>query len=109
MDPYLVLSVMNVESHFKHSTVSSKGARGLMQLMPFNFREFGVDNSVEGNIKGGIMHLKRDFDRTNSITKTLVCYNAGCARLKNNVWKTIKETREYIPKVAKKYKILKAL
>lgn len=109
MDPYLVLAVMNVESHFKHSTVSTAGAKGLMQLMPFNFTEFGVNNSIEQNIKGGVLHLKRDYDKTNSIAKTLVCYNAGCERLKNNEWKNIKETREYIPKVIKNYKALKSL
>ncbi len=109
MDPYLVLAVMNTESNFNHSTISSAGAKGLMQLMPFNFREFRVDNSVSGNIKGGVLHLKRDFDKTNSIAKTLVCYNAGCGRLKNNEWRNIKETREYIPRVIKKYKILISL
>ena len=103
INPYLVLAVMNTESHFKHSTVSSAGARGLMQLMSFNFREFGVDNTIEGNIKGGVMHLKRDFNRTGDFVKTLVCYNAGCGRLANNAWKGIKETREYIPKVIKNY------
>ncbi len=104
INPYLVLAIMNVESHFRHSTVSKAGARGLMQLMPFNFREFGVNNSIEGNIKGGILHLKRDFEKQNKdIIKALVCYNAGCSKLKNNEWQKIKETREYIPKVLKKY------
>ena len=102
-NPYLVLAVMNTESHFNHSTVSSAGARGLMQLMPFNFREFGVDNSISGNIKGGVLHLKRDYEKTGSVSKMLVCYNAGCGRLANNAWKRIKETREYIPKVIQKY------
>ena len=109
INPYLVLAVMNTESYFNHSTVSSAGARGLMQLMPFNFKEFNVNNSIEGNIKGGILHLKRDYESTGSITKTLVCYNAGCSRLKNDKWKGIKETREYIPKVIKKYKKLVSL
>lgn len=109
INPYLVLAVMNTESHFNHSTVSSAGARGLMQLMPFNFREFNVNNSIEGNIKGGILHLKRDYESTESMTKTLVCYNAGCSRLKNGEWKGIKETREYIPKVIKKYRKLISL
>ena len=109
MDPYLVLAVMNVESNFNHSTISSAGAKGLMQLMPLNFTEFGVNNSIEQNIKGGVLHLKRDYDKTNSIAKTLVCYNAGCGRLKNNEWKNIKETKEYIPKVIKNYKALKSL
>ena len=102
-NPYLVLAVMNTESHFNHSTVSSAGAKGLMQLMPFNFREFGVDNSISGNIKGGVLHLKRDYEKTGSVSKMLVCYNAGCGRLANNAWKGIKETREYIPKVIQKY------
>ena len=102
-NPYLVLAVMNTESHFNHSTVSSAGARGLMQLMPFNFKEFGVDNSISGNIKGGMLHLKRDYEKTGSVSKMLVCYNAGCGRLTNNAWKRIKETREYIPKVIQKY------
>ena len=102
-NPYLVLAVMNTESHFNHSTVSSAGARGLMQLMPFNFKEFGVDNSISGNIKGGVLHLKRDYEKTGSVSKMLVCYNAGCGRLANNAWKRIKETREYIPKVIQKY------
>ena len=105
-NPYIILAVMNIESHFNHNTVSKAGARGLMQLMPFNFKEFNVNNSVEGNILGGVLHLKRDFERTNNLAKTLICYNAGCGRLKNNEWKNIKETREYVPKVLKKYKEL---
>ena len=92
-NPYLVLAVMNTESHFNHSTVSSA----------FNFKEFGVDNSISGNIKGGVLHLKRDYEKTGSVSKMLVCYNAGCGRLTNNAWKRIKETREYIPKVIQKY------
>ena len=103
INPYLVLAVMNTESHFKHSTVSRAGAKGLMQLMSFNFKEFGVDNTIEGNIKGGVMHLKRDYNKTGDVVKTLVCYNAGCGRLANNVWKGIKETREYIPRVIENY------
>ena len=109
VDPVLVFSVMKTESHFRHSTVSSAGALGLMQLMPFNFKEFGVDNSISGNIKGGVLHLKRDYEKTGSISKMLVCYNAGCGRLANNAWKGIKETREYIPKVIQKYNKIKNL
>ena len=98
-DPILVFSVMKTESNFRHSTESTAGAKGLMQLMPVNFEEFKVDNSVKGNIKGGIEHLKRDYDNTRDITKTLVCYNAGCGRLQNNEWKKIRETKNYIEKI----------
>ncbi len=109
VDPVLVFSVMKTESHFRHSTISSAGAKGLMQLMPFNFKEFKVDNSIEGNIKGGVMHLKRDLDTTKNITKTLVCYNAGCGRLKNNQWHKIKETTDYVTKINNVYPEIKKL
>ena len=109
VDPVLVFSVMKTESHFRHSTGSTANAKGLMQLMPFNFKEFGVDNSIEGNIKGGVMHLKRDYEKTKNITKTLVCYNAGCGRLKNNEWHKIKETTDYITKINNVYPEIKKL
>ena len=109
VDPVLVFSVMKTESHFRHSTISSAGAKGLMQLMPFNFKEFKVDKSIEGNIKGGVMHLKRDLDTTKNITKTLVCYNAGCGRLKNNQWHKIKETTDYVTKINNVYPEIKKL
>lgn len=108
-DPVMVFSVMKTESHFKHSTVSSAGAKGLLQLMPFNFKEFKVNNSIEGNIKGGVMHLKRDYEKTGDIVKTLVCYNAGCGRLKNDQWRKIRETTDYITKINRVYPEIKQL
>ena len=108
-DPVLIFSVMKTESHFKHSTVSSAGAKGLMQLMPFNFKEFKVNNTVEGNIKGGVMHLKSDYESTGNIVKTLICYNAGCGRLKNDQWRKIRETTNYITKINEVYPEIKGL
>ncbi|MDR2878609.1 MAG: transglycosylase SLT domain-containing protein [Fusobacteriales bacterium] len=108
-DPVMVLSVMKTESHFKHSTVSTAGAKGLLQLMPFNFKEFKVNNTIEGNIKGGVMHLKRDYEKTGDIVKTLVCYNAGCGRLKNSRWLKIKETTDYITKINSIYPEIQSL
>lgn len=39
LDPFWVLSLLWTESHFKHESVSKKGARGLMQIMPQTFME----------------------------------------------------------------------
>ena len=39
LDPFWVLSVMWTESHFRHESVSRKGARGLMQIMPPTYME----------------------------------------------------------------------
>lgn len=42
LDPQLVLGLIQVESGFKKYAVSSVGARGFMQVMPFWIREIGV-------------------------------------------------------------------
>lgn len=39
LDPFWVLSVMWTESHFKHESLSKKGASGLMQIMPATYLE----------------------------------------------------------------------
>ncbi len=39
LDPFWVLSVMWTESSFKHESISRKGAKGLMQLMPPTYFE----------------------------------------------------------------------
>ncbi|MFM7066054.1 MAG: lytic transglycosylase domain-containing protein [Gammaproteobacteria bacterium] len=50
MPPELLLAVMDVESRFNRYAVSSAGAVGLMQVMPFWPRELGVENRLFGDI-----------------------------------------------------------
>ncbi|OGT80383.1 MAG: hypothetical protein A3H91_05195 [Gammaproteobacteria bacterium RIFCSPLOWO2_02_FULL_61_13] len=60
VDPQLALAVVSVESAFNPTVVSSKNARGLMQLIPETAERFGVMkvfNPVE-NIKGGLAYLR---------------------------------------------------
>ena len=55
--PELVLAVMDVESRFDRYAVSSAGAVGLMQVMPFWPRELGMDNEqlirIPDNVRMG--------------------------------------------------------
>jgi soluble lytic murein transglycosylase-like protein len=55
--PELVLAVMDVESRFDRYAVSSAGAVGLMQVMPFWPRELGMSNeqlvSIPDNVRMG--------------------------------------------------------
>jgi len=55
--PELVLAVMDVESRFDRFAVSSAGAVGLMQVMPFWPRELGMSNEqlvrIPDNVRMG--------------------------------------------------------
>jgi soluble lytic murein transglycosylase-like protein len=51
LTPELVLAVIDVESRFNRYAVSSAGAVGLMQVMPFWPRVLGVENRLFGNVE----------------------------------------------------------
>jgi len=55
----LVHAIIQRESNWQPCTVSSKGAKGLMQLMPATARRLGVRDScnIEQNISGGVRYL----------------------------------------------------
>jgi hypothetical protein len=103
VSPDLVKAVIQVESEFDHLAVSSKGAQGLMQLMPFTARRFGVSDSFDPrqNIFGGVQYLRFLLDMfQGDVSLVLAGYNAG----ENAVtrYKGIppyKETRGYVQKV----------
>jgi len=55
----LVDAVIQVESGWNPDAVSSKGAAGLMQLMPVTAIRFGVRDrfNIQENIRGGVAYL----------------------------------------------------
>ncbi|HLW54322.1 MAG TPA: lytic transglycosylase domain-containing protein [Candidatus Angelobacter sp.] len=55
----LVRAIIEQESNWRVCVVSSKGAKGLMQLMPETARRLGVRDScnAEQNISGGVRYL----------------------------------------------------
>lgn len=78
--PELLRSVMRQESAFRPCAISTKGAMGLMQLIPGTAREFGVADAFdpEQNVLGGARLLKQLLDRYNGdLSMTLSAYNAG--------------------------------
>lgn len=62
LDPQLVLSLITVESRFNKYAISSAGARGIMQVMPFWQRQIGAQDqdllNVQTNIRFGCTILR---------------------------------------------------
>ena len=59
VSPALVRAVIQVESSWQPGVVSSKGAMGLMQLMPATAEHFGVTHPfyIHENVRGGVAYL----------------------------------------------------
>ena len=105
VDAALVSAVIKAESDYDPRTVSNKGARGLMQLMPSTAARFGVTNSFDPseNIYAGTRYLRwllKTFDGDADLA--VAAYNAG----EGNVWKykgvpPFRETLTYIRRIAK--------
>jgi soluble lytic murein transglycosylase-like protein len=80
LNPSLVSALIAVESDFNPTAVSSKGARGLMQLMPLIAQYYRVYNpfNPQQNIEGGIRYLSdllRLFD--DQLPLAIAAYNGG--------------------------------
>jgi soluble lytic murein transglycosylase-like protein len=59
--PELAHAIIEVESAWQAHAISTKGAAGLMQLMPATAMTFGVRDrfDVQQNIRGGVAYLAR--------------------------------------------------
>ncbi|WP_438951722.1 transglycosylase SLT domain-containing protein [Porticoccus sp.] len=82
LSPEVVLAVIQVESHFDSYAVSSAGAQGMMQVMPFWKHEIGRadDNliNVDTNLRYGCTILKYYLDKENgNLAQALARYNGS--------------------------------
>ena len=109
----LLLAVMAVESHFKETALSEKGAVGLMQLMPGTARDMYVVDAwaPEQNIDGGARYLRILANQyEGDLIKTLAAYNAGpeAVRRAGGRVPNIPETQAYVRKVLALYQAFRA-
>ena len=95
IDPFMVYSIIKVESSFNETAESNKGARGLMQITPttgewiaekLKIKEFNADDlfTPEINIMMGtwyFSYLTEKFD--NNIDLAIAAYNAGPGSVQN--------------------------
>lgn len=105
--PGLIDAIIKNESSYNARAVSSKGAMGLMQLMPSVARSLGVEDpfSPEENIDAGVGIVKHLLEKySGDYKKALAAYNAGEGAVdRNDGIPSITETREYVQKVIRDY------
>jgi soluble lytic murein transglycosylase-like protein len=85
LPPGLVMAVMDIESRFNRWAVSSAGAVGLMQVMPFWPADLGMKRhqltQIEANMRMGCAILRFYLKREkNDVRKALARYNGSVGR-----------------------------
>ncbi len=103
LDSSLIKAVIKVESDFNPQVVSSKGAQGLMQLMPETAREIGVKNPFDpsDSIYGGSFYLRKMLDSFDlNLDYALAAYNAGPGTVRRyGGIPPFEETQNYVKRV----------
>ena len=103
----LLKAIIKAESDFDPHAVSKKGAMGLMQIMPQNFKLLGLKDPFNPtqNINAGARYFRQLYDRFDGkLALSLAAYNAGPTAVDR--YKTIPpydETEEYVRRVLKFY------
>lgn len=99
LEPELVLALINVESNFDRFAISSAGARGLMQIMPFWLEELGRpdDNlfDINTNLRFGCTILNIYLERENGdMRRALARYNGSVGQnwYPQRIYKALRRT-----------------
>ena len=98
----LVKAVVRVESAFDARARSSKGALGLMQLMPATAAQYGVSDPFDAwqNLHAGARHLRKMLDMFGDLDLALAAYNAGAGAVRRHGGiPAYAETQAYVRKV----------
>lgn len=107
VDPVLVSALIDAESSWDPQAVSSKGAQGLMQLIPETADELGVQDPFdpEQNLDGGVRHLRSLLEKYDGdLDRALAAYNAGAGAVdRAGGVPNYRETRLYVQKVTDSY------
>lgn len=108
LESALIHAVVSAESAYNATTISKKGAVGLMQLMPETARQYGATDRFDPvqNLHAGARYLS-DLLKIfrGNVSLALAAYNAGensVIKYKNQI-PPFPETRTYVPRVLNLY------
>ena len=103
VNPCLVKAVIHAESGYNPNAVSSKGASGLMQLMPGTAKSLKVADrfNPKDNVEGGVKYLRFLLDTfRGDVSLAVAAYNAGLNKVaKYGGIPPYNETRTYVNRV----------
>jgi soluble lytic murein transglycosylase len=108
LPPALIHAIIKAESNGQRKAVSPKGAKGVMQLMPFTSKRMRVIDPFDPieNIEGGVRYVKEllvSFE--GDLINTIAAYNAGPAAVrKYGGVPPYQETRLYVRRVMDLYR-----
>lgn len=109
VDSALVKAMVQIESSFNPHAVSTKGAKGLMQLMPDTAQRYGVTDRGDPhqNLTGGVRYLKDLLAMfSHDVRLAIAAYNAGeNAVIRYSGVPPFDETRDYVKQVLALHKL----
>ena len=83
LDPWLLASVIYIESRFNHQSISGAGAMGMGQLMPGTAAAAGVDpRDPWGNLLGAAEILRWNYLDFRNWPLAIAAYNAGAGAVR---------------------------
>ncbi|PWB67369.1 MAG: lytic transglycosylase [Deltaproteobacteria bacterium] len=107
LSPALVRAIIRAESNGNRYAISRKGAKGMMQLMPFTSKRLKVNDPFDPveNIEGGVKYIKELLGTFGgNVTHAVAAYNAGPAAVrKYGGIPPYQETRVYVKRVLDYY------
>jgi len=116
-DADLLRAIIHVESRGNPNAVSSKGAIGLMQVMPTTAAGLGLEQpgralfQPEANIRTGAIYLRRLMNMFSGRTDLVIAaYNAGEGNVRryNDTIPPFPETQAYVRNVMARYDNLRS-
>ncbi|MBV6397130.1 MAG: hypothetical protein HFACDABA_02735 [Anaerolineales bacterium] len=97
LDPNLAATVMQIESCGDLRALSSAGAQGLFQVMPFHFYSADDPFDPATNARRGLAYLAKALERAGGNPRlALAGYNGGVGLIGRAEWNWPAETKRYV-------------